>query len=143
MPSILKRPLTFAPSVVNDSPQARANVKRNLREALRAAEECLGPQQIDQVVHDHRRARAGRKLDRALNDLVLAKWDASPTKDPTQFSEEFYEEFCKAYRLQSARAVETRLGRLLKAREKARDRDRKLKAALQRPSLVGEARATK
>jgi hypothetical protein len=140
MPSILTRPLTFAtPSVVNDSPQARAKVKRDLlREILRAAERYLGPQQIDQVVRDHRRARGGRRPNEPLNNLLLAQHDVAAADGPVdipKFSEECY----KAYRSQSAKAVEKRLRRLLKAREKARAMDRKLKAALQRPSLVGES----
>jgi hypothetical protein len=142
MPSILRRPLTFAtPSVVSDSPQGRAKVKRDLREILRAAERYLGPQQIDQVVRDHRRARGGRRPDEALNNLLLAQHDVAAADGPVdipKFSGECY----KAYRSQSVKAVEKRLRRLLTAREKARAMDRKLKAALQRPSLVGEAIGT-
>ena len=143
MPLILNRPLTLAtPSLVNDSPQARAKVERDLREILRAAERYLGPQQIDQVVRDHRRARAGRKPNKQLNELLLAEHDVAAADGPVDIPK-FCEEFYKAHRQQSARAVETRLRRLLKAREKARDWDRKLKAAMSRPSFVGEALATK
>jgi hypothetical protein len=142
MSSILNRPLVFAtPSIVNYSPQARAKVKRDLREILRAAEQYLGPRETDQVVSDHRRARAGRTPAKSLNDLLLAQHDGAAADGPVdipKFSEEFY----KAYRQQSAKAVEKRLRRLLKARETARGRDRELKAALQRPSLVGEAIGT-
>ena len=133
-------PLTFVtPSVVSDRPQARAKVKRDLREILRAAEQYLGPQQLDQVVHDQRRARAGRTPDESLNALVLEKWDASPTRDKTKFSKAFLQEHPQGY---TEGAVKARLKRVRIARIKARRRDRKLKAASQRPSLVGEARGT-
>jgi hypothetical protein len=132
--------LTFAtPSLVGDSPQARAKVKRNLRKILREAERCLGPQELDQVMGDHRRARGGRTPNESLNELVLAEWDASPTKNKMKFSEDFFQEYPQGH---SAEAVRTRLRRARIARIKARRRDQKLKAVMQRPSLVGEAMRT-
>jgi hypothetical protein len=143
----LKRPFTLTTfSIVSDTPEARAKAKQDVSKFLRAAEGCLGPQEIDQVVEDHRRARAGRKPDEALNALVLDEWDASPTQDPAEFSEAFCEKYPQ--RAHSAGAVKKRLERLLKAEElkvgllKVRRKDRGLRAALQRPSLVGEARGT-
>jgi hypothetical protein len=142
---LLKRPLqnrilTFAtPSIVSDTLKARAKVKRDLREILRAAEQYLGPQQIDQVVSDHGRARGGRTPNESLNELVLAEWDASPTKDKTEFAEAFLKKHPQGY---TVKALMERLRRQRKARIKARRKDRKLKAALQRPSLVGKADGT-
>jgi hypothetical protein len=135
MLSIPKR-LTFGPtsSVVSDTDEARAKVKWDLREILRVAEQSLGPQEIDQVVSDHKRARAGRKPDRPLNELLRTAYDvaaADGAVDIPKFSEDFFQ---KTHRGHSARAIETRLGRLLPVW----DRDRKLKR-LQQPSFVGEA----
>ena len=133
---LLKRPFALTRfSLAGDTPEARAKVKLELREFLRAAEECLGPQEFDQVVGDHRRARAGRKPNRSLNELLRAAYEVAAADGPVdipKFSEAFYENHPEG---QSARAVKTRLGRLLPVW----DRDRKLKAALQRPSFVGEA----
>ena len=142
MPSILKRPLTspltFAtPSVASDTPEARAKAERNLRKILRAAERYFEPQGLDQVVCSHNRARGGRTPDESLNALVLAEWDASPTKDKTEFSKAFLQKYPQGH---SEGAVRKRLRRARIARIKARRKNRKLKAALQRPSLAGEAR---
>ena len=83
---ILKRPLTFTtPSLVNDTPGARAKVERDLREILRVAERYLGPQQIDQVVRDHRRARGGRTPDKPLNERLLAEYDVAAADGPWTF----------------------------------------------------------
>jgi hypothetical protein len=137
MPSIPKRPLTFAtPSVVKDTLKARAKVERDYKEIVREAVRYLGPKRVKELNKEVAIARRGRKPDERLNALVLAEWDASPTKDPTEFSRAFYEKYPQKAR--SAGAIEKRLERLLKAQ----DRDRRLKAALQRPSLVGEARGT-
>ena len=129
----LKRPLTFtAPSIVSAcSPQVCAKVKQDLREILREAEECLGPQDIDQVLKDHKRARVGRKPNRALNELLRAAYDVAAADGPVdipKFSEDFYE---KHHESQSARAVATRVRRLLPVWDKRR----KLKVGI----LVREA----
>jgi hypothetical protein len=139
---ILKRPLAFAtPSVVNDTPQARAKVERDYKEIVRELVRYLGPERVTELNKEVAIARRGNKPKRALNELLLTEWDAAPVKDPGEFSEDFFEK-CPQ-QAHSVPAVEKRLRRLLKDREKARDMDRKLKARLQRPSLVSEARGTK
>jgi hypothetical protein len=132
-----KRSFTLTtPSVVNDSLKARAKVERDYKEIVREAVRYLGPKRVKELNKEVAIARRGRKPDERLNALVLAEWDASPTKDPTEFSKAFCEKYPQKAR--SAGAIEKRLERLLKAQ----DRDRRLKAALQRPSLVGGARGT-
>ena len=132
----LKRSFTLTTfSIVGDTPEARAKAKQDVREFLREAERCLGPQEIDQVVSDHKRARAGRKPNRSLNELLRAAYEVAAADGPVdiqKFSEDFFQKHPQGH---SARALETRLGRLFPVW----DRDRKLKAALQRPSFVGEA----
>jgi hypothetical protein len=129
---ILKRPLTFAtPSLINDTDEARAKVERDYKEIVREAVRYLGAKRVKELNKEVAIARRGRKPNELLNKLVLARWDKAAVKDPTAFSKAFYKEYPQGH---SARAVEKRLKPLLKAR----DRDRKLKAALQRPSLVGE-----
>jgi len=92
---------------------------------------------IDQLVRNHKMARRGNTADEPLNVLLLAEWDAAVAKGPvtrTEFAKGFY----KRYRQQSVRAVEKRLTRLLEARERKVEQERKLRAALQRPSLLNE-----
>jgi hypothetical protein len=134
----MRPPITFrTPSIINDTPQERARVKRDLAEILRQGEQYLGPQEIDQLVRNHKMARRGNTADEPLNVLLLAEWDAAVAKGPvtrTEFAKGFY----KRYRQQSVRAVEKRLTRLLEARERKVEQERKLRAALQRPSLLNE-----
>jgi hypothetical protein len=137
----LKRPLTFAtPSVVNDTPQARAKVERDYKEIVREAVRYFGPKRVKELNKEVAIKRRGNTPKRALNDLVGAEWDADPVKDPKKFSEAFYKKYPE--QAHSAGAVKKRLERKLKAQEKAREREEKLKARLQRPSPLGEARGT-
>ena len=138
---ILKRPLTFAtPSVVNDTPQARAKVERDYKEIVQEVVRYLGAERVRELNAEVAIARRGRTPDERLNKLLLDEWDADPVQDPKEFAEAFYEKYPQ--QAHSVGAVRTRLRRELKAREKARDRERWLKERLQRPSLVGEARGT-
>jgi len=138
---ILKRPLTFAtPSVVNDTPQARAKVERDYKEIVQEVVRYLGAERVRELNAEVAIARRGRTPDERLNKLLLDEWDADAVQDPKEFAEAFYEKYPQ--QAHSVGAVRTRLRRELKAREKARDRERWLKERLQRPSLVGEARGT-
>ena len=138
---ILKRPLTFAtPSVVNDTPQARAKVERDYKEIVQEVVRYLGAERVRELNAEVAIARRGRTPDEHLNKLLLDEWDADPVQDPKEFAEAFYEKYPQ--QAHSVGAVRTRLRRELKARKKARDRERWLKERLQRPSLVGEARGT-
>ena len=132
-----RRPLTFTtPSVVSDNPQARAKAERDFKEIVREAVRYLGPKRVKELNKEVAIARRGRKPNRALNELVLAEYDVDAADGPVdipEFSEAFFQKYPQQAR--SAGAVEKRLERQLKAR----DRDRRLKARLQRPSLVGEA----
>ena len=131
---LLKRSLTFTtPSVVSDSLKARAKVERDYKEIVREAVRYLGPKRVKELNKEVAIERRGRKPNRALNELVLAEWDAAAAKDPTEFVEAFIKKYPQKAR--SAGAIEKRLERLLKARNR-------LKAALRRPSLVGEAKET-
>jgi hypothetical protein len=137
---LLKRPLTFAtPSVVSDSLKARAKVERDYKEIVQEAVRYLGSKRVKELNKEVAIARRGRKPNRALNELVLAEWDAAAADGPVDIPE-FSKAFIKKYPQQarSAGAIEKRLERQLRAR----NRDRRLKAALQRPSLVGKARGT-
>jgi len=138
---ILKRPLTFAtPSVVSDTPQARAKVERDYKEIVQEVVRYLGAERVRELNAEVAIARRGRTPDERLNKLLLDEWDADAVQDPKEFAEAFYEKYPQ--QAHSVGAVRTRLRRELKAREKARDRERWLKERLQRPSLVGEARGT-
>jgi hypothetical protein len=138
---IPKLPVTFAtPSIVNDTPQAHAKVERDYKKIVEEAVRYLGPERVAELNKEVAIARRGNRPDKPLNELVLAEWDAAPVKDRTEFSETFYRKHPQ--QAHSVGAVRKRLGRLLKAREQARNRDRKLQAALQRPSLVSEATGT-
>ena len=138
---ILKRPLTFAtPSVVNDTPQARAKVERDYKEIVQEVVRYLGAERVRELNAEVAIARRGRTPDERLNKLLLDEWDADAVQDPKEFAEAFYEKYPQ--QAHSVGAVRTRLRRELRAREKARDRERRLKERLQRTSLVGEARGT-
>jgi hypothetical protein len=142
---ILKRLLTFAtPSAVNDTPEARAKVERDYKEILREAYRYSGPERVRELNKEVAIERRGNTPNKPLNERLLAEHDVAAADglvEIPEFSEAFYEKYPQ--QAHSAAAVRVRLRRLLKAREKARDMDRELKARLQCPSLVGEAGGTK
>jgi len=131
------RPLTFAPSsFVGETPQTRAKAEREYKEIVREAVRCFGVERVAQLNKEVAIARRGKKPNRSLNDLLRTEWEADPVKDPKEFSEAFYQKYPQ--QAQSAPATKKRLERQSKAWEK----ERKLKALLQRPSLIGGARGT-
>jgi len=138
------RPLTFAPrlltfappSFVSDTPQARAKAEREYKEIVREAVRCFGAKRVAELNKEVAIARRGKKPDRSLNEQLRAEWEADPVKDRKKFSEAFYQKYPQ--QAQSAPAIKKRLER----QSKVWDRDRELKALLQRPSLIGEATGT-
>ena len=131
------RPLTFAPSsFVGETPQTRAKAEREYKDIVRQAVRCFGAERVAELNKEVAIARRGKKPNRSLNELLRAEWDADPVKDLKKFSEAFYHKYPQ--QAQSAPAIKKRLERHMKAW----NRERELKAALQRPSLVGEARGT-
>ena len=124
-------PLTFrTPSIVGDSPEACAKAERDFKKIVREAIGYFETKRVTRLVQEVTKMRRGKKPNRSLNLLVLAEWDAAVEKDETKFSQAFYEKHAQGH---SARAVEKRLERLLRVRVK----DERLKAALQRPCLIG------
>jgi hypothetical protein len=133
----MRPPLRYPPSLLNDSPQARARFRRDYRVFLREAVQYLGAAAVAQDLHDIIKGQQGRAPDEKLNALLLAQYAAATAKGPVDipdFSKGFYE---TQHVGQSAKAVEKRLRRLLQAQERKDERGRRLKAALQRPSLIG------
>ena len=133
---LLRRPF-ITPTLITDSPAARAKVKREFKEIVREAVGYLGAAEVRKVVHDITKGRKGNTPDEGRNARIVAEWDAAGSV--TQ--ETFAGNFCQKYRRENVGAVVRQLRRLLKARrreaeEKARH-DRTLRAALQRKSLLG------
>ena len=90
----LKRPLTFAtPSVVNDTPQARAKVERDYKEIVQEVVRYLGAERVRELNAEVAIARRGRTPDERLNKLLLDEWDADAVQDPKEFAEAFYEKY--------------------------------------------------
>ena len=129
-------PLKYPPSLLNDSPQARTRFRRDYRVFLREAVQYLGAEAVEQDLHDII-SRQGRAPNEELNTLLLDEWDAAVAENPTVTRTEFAKGFRERYRQQSVRAVEKRLTRLLQARERKAERERKLLARLKRPTLLG------
>ena len=132
----MRPPLKYPPSLLNDSPQARTRFRRDYRVFLREAVQYLGAEAVEQDLLDII-GRQGRAPDKELNTLLLDEWDAAVAENPTVTRTEFAKGFCERYRQQSVRAVEKRLTRLLQARERKAERERKLLARLKRPTLLG------
>jgi hypothetical protein len=132
----MRPPLKYPPSLLNDSPQARTRFRRDYRVFLREAVQYLGAEAVEQDLHDII-SRQGRAPNEELNTLLLDEWDAAVAENPTVTRTEFAKGFCERYRQQSVRAVEKRLTRLLQARERKAERERKLLARLKRPTLLG------
>jgi hypothetical protein len=134
------------PTIINDSPKARAKVKREALVILREMVRYFGLKEVKELLADIAKTRKGNKADKSLDALLVAQYDAAITKDPdttrTDVARDFYERYRpqERYRLQSVRAVEKRLTRALQDREQKAERGRWLKALLQRPSLIGTIR---
>jgi hypothetical protein len=145
---MLRRPFP-TPSLIIDSPTARAKARREFKEAVREAVGYFGGAEVAKILHEITISQRGNTPDEERNARILAEWDAAGSV--TQ--ETFARNFCQKYplkhkankrgaaRRENAGAVLKQLQRLLKARqqqaeEKAR-RDRRLQAALQRKNLPG------
>ena len=140
----MRPPLRYPPSLLNDSPQARARFRRDYRVFLREAVQYLGAETVEEDLHDIIKGQQGRTPDKKLNTLLLTEWDAAVAEDPTVTRTEVAKDCYERYRQQSVRAVEKRLTRALQdrerkaqARERKAERERKLLAKLKRPTLLG------
>jgi hypothetical protein len=137
---IYPRPF-IPPTIINDSPKARAKAKREALENLRDMVRYFGLKQVKELLADIAKAQRGNKADKSLDVLLTAAYDAAVAKDSsvtrTEVAKDFYDRHRRRACLQSVRAVEKRLTRALQDRERKAQRDRKLKALLQHPSLIG------
>jgi hypothetical protein len=138
-----KRVLTFTtPSIAGDTPAKRDKVERDLKGILREAVQYLGLERVKELVAEVGKARRGRKPAWALNKLLLAEYVAAgEPEDIRGFSENFYNvNRHNANHWQSGQAVEKRLRRQLKKRDKEqklRDKEQKLLNPMGRKSLLG------
>jgi hypothetical protein len=133
------RPLTLiTPSIVSDTPQARVKVEQDYKKIVREMVRYVGVKRVKELNKELGMERKGNKSDRSLDKQLLDEWDAAITENPAVTRTEVARSFCKRYRQQSVRAVEKRLTRLLQVRERNAERERKLRATLQRPSLLNE-----
>jgi hypothetical protein len=137
----MRPPLRYPPSFLNDSPQARARFRQDYRVFLREAVQYLGAAEVGRDLHDIIKGRQGRIPDEERNALILAEYYSREAKgfvdkkgrvNRNKLAREFVEEHGEEFE-----AVRRQLNRLLNALERKAGRDRKLKAALQRPSLLG------
>jgi hypothetical protein len=133
----MRPPLRYPPSLINDSPQARFRFRQDLELYLREAARYLGPQEFMKLAGKVVTKRRGNKPNEPLNKLLLVEWLSAKATGPVEKGK-FCERFAKAYRQQSAGAVEKRLERLLTAQKRKAERKRKPKARLQRQSLLNE-----
>jgi hypothetical protein len=136
---LLRRPFV-TPSLINDSPAARAKVRREFKQIVLEAAGYLGVSEVKRIVHDTTVGRQGNTPDEKRNARILVEWDAAGLVTQKAFARNF----CQKYHRETVGAVVRQLRRLLKARqqqaeEEARraERDRRLRAAAQRKSLLG------
>jgi hypothetical protein len=135
-------PVRFSrPSVVNDTPQAWAKLEQDYRNFLRELQEavgCFGAERVERDLRDIIKGPQVRAPDEEFNSLLLAQYDAAAAKGPVDIPE-FSRGFYQTHPLgQSAKAIEKRLRRLLKAQKREAERQRKLLTKLKRPSLLNE-----
>ena len=137
---IYPRPF-IPPTIINDNPQARAKAKREALVILREMVRYFGLKEVKQLLADIAKTQRGKKPDKPLDALLVAQYDAAVAKDSsvtrTEVAKGFYKRYRQQYLLQSDRAVEKRLTRALQDRERKAEQERKLKALLQQPSLIG------
>jgi hypothetical protein len=71
--------LTFAiPSLVSDTPEARAKLRRDFRKLVRRLDGYLEPGEVKQIVHEETVGRQGNKSKEERNARILAKYYSAP-----------------------------------------------------------------
>ena len=131
---IYPRPF-IPPTVITDSPKARAKAKREALVILREMVRYFGLKQVKELLADIAKTRKGNKPDKPLDARLVAAYDAAVALDPeitrTEVAKDFYERHRRRVCLQSVRAVEKRLTRAPQDRKQKTERERWLKALLQ------------
>jgi len=139
---IYPRPF-IPPTIINESPKARAKAKREALVNLREMVRYFGLKEVKGLLADIAKKQRGNKPDKPLDALLLAAYDAAVAINSpvtrTEVAKDFYERHRRqsVHRLQSVRAVEKRLTRALQDRERKAERERWLKAMLHGPNLIG------
>jgi hypothetical protein len=139
--AMLQRRPFVTPTLITDSPEARAKIKREFKEIVREAVWYLGAVEVAETLHELTVGQRGDKPDEQRNKRILAERDAASSV--TQ--EIFARNFCQKYLGETVEAVKRQLRRLLKARrQKAEEKaqlDRWFQAALagRGKSVVGES----
>jgi hypothetical protein len=124
--------LTFAiPSLVSDTPEVRARLRRDFRELVQWLDRYLEPGEVGQIVHEETVGQKGNTPDEERNALILSEWLKEPVNKAI-----FAREFCQNHPgEESPDAVRKQLDRLLdirerEAKEKA-EREQEFQEALQ------------
>jgi hypothetical protein len=111
--------LTFAiPSLVSDTPEARARLRRDFKKLVRRLDRYLEPGEVEQIVHEATVGQKGNTPKEKRNVLILSEWK----KDPVNKSK-FARNFCKNYPKEgddskAIRKVRQQLNRLLDIEER-------------------------
>jgi hypothetical protein len=114
------QPLTFAPpSVINDTPQARAKAEREARVILREMERYFGREKFKELVQEISKGGQGNTPDEERNARILAEWKECPHKNMSKFAREY----CKRHLEEgqgpkAVRAVRQQVNRLLDIEER-------------------------
>jgi hypothetical protein len=119
-PLKLAAPSAFAtPSIMNDSPEARAEFRRNFAEHALVAVKYLGAAEAEQIVHDIAKGRQGNTPKDKRNARILAEWKECPHKKRSKFAREYCERNLEeGSGPKAVRAVRQQLNRLLDIEER-------------------------
>jgi hypothetical protein len=114
------------PTILTDTPEARAKAWRDFERIMREALWYFTPAEVKGLFKKLvKRGKAGRKPEASINECVLEEYDAavrdvaSKRVNKAEFGRKFYEKYHKKYPLQSPEALVKQLDRLLKKRREA------------------------
>jgi hypothetical protein len=113
------QPLTFAPpSVINDTPQARAKAEREALVILREMEQYFGREKFKELVQEISKGGQGNTPKEKRNALILSEWKKNPVN-----KSKFARDFCKNHPEEdddskAVRKVRQQLNRLLDIEER-------------------------
>jgi len=138
------QPLTFAPpSVMNDTPEARAKAERDAKANLREMDRYFGREKFKELVQEISKGGQGNTPDEERNARIRAEWKECPHKNMSLFAREYCDRHPDEGSGRKAHTkVRGQLKRLLKDEQREAEddaeREREYQEAVRsRGSLVG------
>jgi hypothetical protein len=138
------QPLTFAPpSVMNDTPEARAKAERDAKANLREMDRYFGREKFKELVQEISKGGQGNTPDEERNARIRAEWKEALHKNKSRFAREYCERHPEEGRGRKAHTkVRGQLNRLLDIEERQVKKKAEFQEAMRyrSKSLLGDTK---